>query len=149
MKTTFGDGMSGGAASSAFNPKAADLKIRDLTEAMLQAFWRREHDTVESLARRGARFTGEMLEVSVHYQDAHLAQHCLDGGVVPNEDLMRQAVDTRSHPLVKTLLPRAQVTNGLRDHVSAGGTDAIRHLFGLPSAPVPAHAQPNEVPGLH
>jgi len=52
-----------------------------LTEEMAQAFYRREHDTVKSLMRKGARFTPEMLHIARLLGDAHLIRLCYQNGI--------------------------------------------------------------------
>ena len=96
-----------GFVSRAFNKKVADdLESQRLTVEMLQAFYRREHETVTSLSDRGARFTTEMLQVAVGFRDPNLTGICLDGGVLPNEAMVKFALDCRDKPLSEMLMKK-------------------------------------------
>lgn len=96
-----------GFVSAAFNSKVAyDLRAQALTVDMLQAFYRREHATVSHLASQGARFTPEMLQVAVGFRDQHLARACLDGNVLPNEAMVKFAIDCRDAPLADMLMQK-------------------------------------------
>ena len=96
-----------GFVSRAFNRKVSDdLAAQQLTEDMLQAFYRREHDTVMTLAAHGAHFTPEMLQVAVGFRDPNLASACLEGGVLPNEAMVKFAIDCRDAPLAEMLLKK-------------------------------------------
>lgn len=97
--------LSDGFVSAAFNAKIAyDLRAQRLTQDMLQAFYRREHATVAHLAAQGAFFTPEMLQVAVGFRDQHLARECLEGGVMPNEAMVKFAIDSRDAPLAHLLM---------------------------------------------
>jgi hypothetical protein len=96
-----------GFASRAFNKKVADdREAQRLTMDMLQAFYRREHETVISLSDRGARFTTEMLQVAVGFRDPNLTNICLEGGVLPNEAMVKFAIDCRDAPLSEMLMKK-------------------------------------------
>ena len=89
-----------GFVSRVFNKKIADdMEAQRLTMEMVQAFYRREHDTVTSLASRGGCFTTEMLQVAVGFRDPNLTLACLDNGVLPNEAMVKFALDCRDAPL--------------------------------------------------
>jgi len=114
--------------SRAFNSKIAeDLHISHLAEDMLQAFYRREHDTVKMLAAQGAKFNPEMLQVAVGFRDHNLAKACLDGGMMPNESMVRHAIDARDAPFADMLMRHMPVTPELRDYAQRNGTEDIRH----------------------
>lgn len=67
-------------------PPAGTIKsVHELTHEMTQAFYRREHDTIERLAADGALFTQEMLHIASAYKDPQLVLKCLHGGIVPAE----------------------------------------------------------------
>lgn len=96
-----------GFVSAAFNSKVAyDLRAASLTVDMLQAFYRREHATVSHLASQGARFTPEMLQVAIGFRDQHLTRACLDGNVLPNEAMVKFAIDCRDAPLTEMLMQK-------------------------------------------
>lgn len=96
-----------GFVSAAFNSKVAyDLRAASLTVDMLQAFYRREHATVSHLASQGARFTPEMLQVAIGFRDQHLTRACLDGNVLPNESMVKFAIDCRDAPLAEMLMQK-------------------------------------------
>ncbi|MDE1151831.1 MAG: hypothetical protein PW788_04760 [Micavibrio sp.] len=114
--------------SRAFNSKIAeDLHVSHLAEDMLQAFYRREHDTVTMLAAQGAKFNPEMLQVAVGFRDHNLAKACLDGGMVPNDSMVRYAIDARDAPFADMLMRHMPVTPELRDYAQRNGTEEIRH----------------------
>jgi hypothetical protein len=96
-----------GFVSRSFNEKVArDIEGQQLTMDLLQAFYRREHDTVASLAARGGHFTDEMLQIAVGFRDPNLAQACLEGGITPSEAMVKFALDCRDAPLADMLLKK-------------------------------------------
>lgn len=96
-----------GFVSRAFNQKVTgDLEAQRLTEEMLQAFYRREHQSVLALAGRGARFTTEMLQIAVGFRDPNLATACLEAGILPNEAMVKFALDCRDAPLAEMLMKK-------------------------------------------
>ncbi|HYD17493.1 MAG TPA: hypothetical protein VEF76_03315 [Patescibacteria group bacterium] len=96
-----------GFITSVFNAKVEyDLRALNLTQDMLQAFYRREFNTVSHLASQGARFTPEMLQVAVGFRDQNLARICLDHHVMPNEAMVKFAIDCRDQPLALMLMEK-------------------------------------------
>jgi hypothetical protein len=96
-----------GFVSRSFNDKvAADREVQRLTGEMLQAFYRREYGAVMSLAGQGGHFTTEMLSVAVGFRDPNLTTACLDGGVLPNEAMVKFAIDCRDTPLSEMLMKK-------------------------------------------
>lgn len=122
----------------AFNDSAAHAKTTQLTEEMAQAFYRREHDTIDLLAAQGAAFTPEMLHVSVSMRDHHLADKCLKAGVTPDEDIVRIAVDHKDAPLTAMLIQRVEPTPGLKAYIERHATDAVKKA----AAPALQHIAP-------
>lgn len=111
---------------AAFNDIAAPKKTAQLTEEMTQAFYRREHDTIDLLAAQGATFTNEMLHAAVGLRDHHLSAKCLHAGIKPDEELVKAAVDHKDAPLTAMLIQRATPTSALKDYIEHHGTDAVR-----------------------
>ncbi len=96
-----------GFVSRAFNDKVmADREAQRLTGEMLQAFYRREYGTIMSLAGQGGQFTTEMLSVAVGFRDPNLTSACLEGGVLPNEAMVKFAIDCRDTPLSEMLMKK-------------------------------------------
>lgn len=96
-----------GFVSRAFNKKVSDdMESQQRTMEMLQAFYRREHETVTLLSGRGGKFTTEMLQVAVGFRDPNLTLACLDGGVLPNEAMVKFAIDCRDKPLSEMLMKK-------------------------------------------
>lgn len=113
--------------STAFNGRIADdTHTSAVTESMLQAFYRREHETVVLLAKHGAQFTAEMLQIAVGFRDHNLSRACLDGGVKPNEAMVRFAIDLRDARLADMLMTHVAVTPSLLDYAARHGSDAVR-----------------------
>jgi|GEM_PF-1442406 len=128
--------------NAAFNAKAADVKIAQLTEEMTQAFYRREHDTIDSLAAKGARFTQEMLQVSVAFRDHHLAEKCMQHGVRPNEDMVKRAAAQDDAPLTDMLIRKIDPTPELKAHIEHFTSEMIQktcapYLAHLGATPMP------------
>ena len=122
-----GEGLS---AAGAFNGRIAkDLHIAAATEDMLQAFYRREHETVMMLAKQGAVFNAEMLQVAVGFRDHNLATACIEHGVTPSEDMVRAAVDARDAPFADMLMRNMKASDDLREYISRNGTDALRQTL--------------------
>jgi len=114
-------------AAAAFNSRIAqDLHIAQATQDMLQAFYRREHDTVTLLAGQGAQFNAEMLQVAVQFRDHHLAKLCLDADITPSEDMVRSAVDRRDAPFAAMLMRHLDASDALKDYISRHGTESLR-----------------------
>jgi hypothetical protein len=111
---------------SAFNQSAADLKIAQLTEDMAQAFYRREHDTINFLSAQGAKFTPEMLHAAVGFRDHHLTDKCLQAGVIPDEDAVKTAVNHKDAPLTAMLIQRMTPTPALKTYIENHATDAVK-----------------------
>ena len=108
-----------GFVSRAFNKKITDdMESQRLTVEMLQAFYRREHETVTDLADRGARFTTEMLQVAIGFRDPNLTMACLDGGVLPNEAMVKVAIDCRDTPLSEMLMRKIPAAEDLRRYAA-------------------------------
>ncbi len=105
---------------------AGDVRSSALTESMLQAFYRREHGTVQLLASQGAHFNPEMLQVAVGFRDHNLSKACLDGGVMPNEAMVRFAIDLRDAKLADMLMTHVTLTPSLLDYAARHGSDAVR-----------------------
>lgn len=124
--TTPGASSPSGAAAAFNNRIAQDLHTAQVTEEMLQAFYRREHDTVALLARQGAQFNAEMLQVAVQFRDHHLAKLCLEGDVPPTEDMVRAAVDRRDAPFASMLMRHLDASEELKDYIARHGTDSLR-----------------------
>ena len=116
------------AFSTAFNTTAADLKIAQLTQDMTQAFYRREHDTIESLAAKGAKFTEEMLPTAVAFRDHHLTDKCLTAGVLPNEDMVKRAAAQHDAPLVHMLIRNIEPTADLKTHIENFTSEAVQKI---------------------
>lgn len=154
-QTTSNRAASSTAFGSAFNTTAADLKIAQLTQDMTQAFYRREHETIENLAAKGAKFTEEMLQTAVAFRDHHLADKCLMAGVLPNEDMVKRAAAQHDAPLVDLLIRKIELTADLKTHIEAFTSEAVQkicapHFAHLRTAPVPPqsahHAQEYDPP---
>ena len=109
-----------------FNHSAAPLRTAQLTEDMAQAFYRREHDTIEMLAAQGAKFTNEMLYAAVGFRDHHLTEKCLTAGVKPDEDIVKVAVNHKDAPLTAMLIQRITPTIDLKTYIDNYATDAVR-----------------------
>jgi hypothetical protein len=118
-----------GFAAQAFNGKiAADMEVERLTQDMLQAVYRREHATVDHLAAKGAKFSGEMLQAALGFQDTALTLKCLEAGVLPTEAMVRTAIDKHSAPLTDMLLKKTTISPELRDYAARFGTDDVRRV---------------------
>lgn len=111
---------------SAFNGPAAHMHIAQLTEDMAQAFYRREHDTIEMLAARGAKFTPEMLHASVGFRDHHLTDKCLHAGVKPDEEMVKIAVTHKDAPLTAALIQRMTPSLELKNYIEDYATEAVK-----------------------
>lgn len=111
---------------SAFNQSAADLKIAQLTQDMTQAFYRREHDTINHLSAKGAKFTGEMLHAAVGFRDHILTDKCLQAGVMPDEDNVKTAVGHKDAPLTAMLIQRITPSRALKTFIENHATDAVK-----------------------
>lgn len=121
-----------GGASAAFNSKIEyDIRAQQLTQDMLQAFYRREHATITHLASEGAHFTPEMLQVAVGFRDRHLTRECLDGGVIPNEGMVKFAIDSRDAPLAHMLLEKTpqETAQRLKEYASRRNDPAVARAF--------------------
>lgn len=139
------DVTAGSGFNAAFNNHAADAKIAQLTEDMTQAFYRREHETIDSLAAKGAKFTGEMLQISVAFRDHHLAEKCLQAGVKPNEDMVKRAAAQNDAPMTDMLICKVDPTPELKTHIEHFTSDAIQktcapYLAHLGATPLPTPA---------
>jgi len=133
---------SGSDFNAAFNNKATDAKIAQLTEDMTQAFYRREHDTIDSLAAKGAKFTPEMLQVSVAFRDHHLAERCLQAGVRPNEDMVKRAAAQNDAPMADMLIRKIDPTPELKAHIEHFTSETIQKTC----APYMAHLGATPMP---
>ena len=121
MRNFFKDGTKG-----KFNDKSASaLEKPRLTTELRDAFYRREHPTIDLLAAKGATFTPEMLEVAARMRDHHLVDMCIKKKLKPSEDLVKIAVDLRDIHLFTMLLQKADITISLHRYVDAFGTDAM------------------------
>lgn len=109
-----------------FNDSAAHVRTAHLTEQMTQAFYRREHDTIEYLAKQGAQFTPEMLSVAVGMRDHHLTGKCLGAGITPDEDMVRSAVGQKDAPLTAMLIQRITPTKDLKTYIETYATEAVK-----------------------
>ena len=139
------DVTAGSGFNAAFNTHAADAKITQLTEDMTQAFYRREHETIDSLAAKGAKFTAEMLQISVAFRDHHLADKCLQAGVKPNEDMVKRAASQNDAPMTDMLICKIDPTPELKTHIEHFTSEAIQktcapYLAHLGATPLPTHA---------
>ncbi len=131
--------------NATFNTSAADAKITQLTEDMTQAFYRREHDTIESLASKGARFTAEMLQISVAFRDHHLAEKCMQAGVKPNEEMIKRAAAQNDAPMTDMLIRKVDPTPELKAHIEHFTSETIQktcapYLAHLGATPLPTQA---------
>lgn len=109
-----------------FNQNAAPLRTAQLTEDMAQAFYRREHDTIDMLAAQGAKFTNEMLYAAVGFRDHHLTEKCLTAGVKPDDDIVKTAVNHKDAPLTAMLIQRMTPSAELKTYIDTYATDAVR-----------------------
>lgn len=126
-----------GFASTAFNGRIqADMEAERLSADMLQAFYRREHATVEHLAKQGAKFNAEMLHAAVGFQDRALVDKCLEAGVAPTDDMIYLVIDKRNAALTDALLRKTTVSDALRDYALRNGTDDVRRVFAQKNASV-------------
>lgn len=121
-----------------FNINAAPLRTAQLTEEMAQAFYRREHDTIDLLAAQGAKFTAEMLYAAVGFRDHHLTEKCLNAGVKPDEDIVKTAVNHKDAPLTAMLIQRITPSVDLKNYIDNYATDAVRKA----AAPALQHTMP-------
>ncbi len=127
MKALLGKVISVASISAIFNGRIAnDFHTSALSESMLQAFYRREHETVVLLAGQGAQFNAEMLQVAVGFRDHNLSRACLDGGVKPNEAMVRFAIDMRDARLADMLMTHVTITPALVDYAARHGSEAVR-----------------------
>jgi hypothetical protein len=134
------------AFSRSFNSRAVDLKIAQLTEDMTQAFYRREHETIDLLAAKGASFTEEMLQISVAFRDHHLADKCMTAGVIPNAEMVKRAVDQRDVPLVDMLMKKIEPTDELKTYIERFASDDVQKIAAPTLARVPKPPAPSVVP---
>lgn len=91
-----------GFLGNSFSKEAFKSDQQRLTDEMTQAFYRREYDTVDLLARQGAVFTDEMLHVAMKMKDPQLVLRCLHGGVKASE----QERDAVQNMIEKAATPR-------------------------------------------
>ncbi len=133
------------AFSRSFNSHAVDSKIAQLTEDMTQAFYRREHETIDLLAAKGASFTEEMLQISVAFRDHHLADKCMTAGVIPNAEMLKRAIDQRDVPLVDMLMKKIEPTDELRTYIERFASDDVQKITAAALAQVPKSPAPPAV----
>lgn len=107
--------------------KATDTNdVERLTEDMRQAFFRDDIGAIECLARRGARFTEDMLLIAVQHRDGWLIERCLDEGLHASDAIIRAAVDSGHAGLVGWLVERADIGPDLRRHIDLYASDEIK-----------------------
>lgn len=127
-------------AAKTFNDKNKDdLRVNDLTRQMRDAFYRREHDTVEYLARSGARFTDEMLITATHHRDGGLIALCLDNGLRPGDELLKSVVAARDLHLFRAVTAKTEsFSPEMQKHIEEHGTAAVRAELSQSRAELPA-----------
>jgi hypothetical protein len=109
------------------NNEEAREKSR-LTYQMTQAFWRREHGTIDMLAQKGAGFTPEMLLTAVGYRDLPLTEKCLNAGVLPEDAHFKAAIDLRDHDILNALTEKKSFSEDIQKYIQAHGDEKMRHI---------------------
>lgn len=115
--------------SRAFNQSVAADRER-LENDMLQAFYRREHGTVDMLEHKDAPFNTEMLHIAVTLRDITLAEKCTAHGVAPEDSMLRYAVDQKDTAMTALLLQHMPMTENLRAYILQHGTEDILRISG-------------------
>lgn len=133
-------------AAKKFNDKNKDdIRVSDLTRQMRDAFYRREHETVEYLAKSGARFVDEMLITATNHGDSGLIALCLDNGLRPDDDLLKSVIAQRDVRLFKAVTAKTEsFSPALMKHIEAYATEAICEAVSAQSAQAQTKVPPRE-----
>ncbi|MDD9900456.1 MAG: hypothetical protein OXT65_05720 [Alphaproteobacteria bacterium] len=121
-----------GLFSGTFNKTVpADARAR-LRYQLLQAVYRGEHETVDALTVKGAKFDAEMLHAAVGLQDTALVEKCLQQKVRPLDETLSLALRKKDASVFGLLLKgAATLSKDVLTQVERTGTQEIKKLAQL------------------